>query len=215
MTQQPADHPLGHISDDIIVSNGTPDLDASKSIVDTILDLDDFLSGDVRRAEKTARFCTRPDLEADIETLNAELDALTDSQGRPLPVIDRAVGDSSRSAHLVASEIAEKQREYAAAMVSVRFRQIDEDEWTAFLERHKKALEDGVPYPPVVYEDLIARTAVAPKFSVEQVRAFRAKVGHPVFQELAGVAWAVNTQSGVSIPKSLLSSGVLRQQGRG
>jgi hypothetical protein len=185
--------------------------DQAKSIVDNILNLDEFLSGDVRRAEKTARFCTSPELEAKIEELNAELDSLTDSQGRPLPVVDQAVGDGERSAHVVASEIQAAQREYAAAMVSVRFRQIDEDEWTAYLARHKKVLDEGLPYPAVVYEDLISRTAIAPRFTVEQVRTFRSKVGHPVFQELAGVAWAVNTQSGVSVPKSSLSSGVLRQ----
>jgi hypothetical protein len=54
------------------------------SIIDTILQLDDYLSGDVRRAEKTARFCSKPWLEADIDELLFELEGLTDAQGNPI-----------------------------------------------------------------------------------------------------------------------------------
>lgn len=207
-------HPLGDI-------NGTSTSDTPEgtagSIVDNLLDLDEFLSGDVRRAEKTARFCTKPELEARIEDLNAELDSLTDSQGRSLAEPDQDLAGGGRSAAVVSSEIRDLEREYAAAMVSVKMRQLDEDEWTEFLARHKKALDaratdPGLPYPPDFYEDLISRTAIAPTFTQQQVAEFRAKVGHPVFAEVAGVAWVVNTQSGVSVPKSWLSSAVLRQQ---
>jgi hypothetical protein len=53
---------------------------------------------------------------------------------------------------------------------------------------------------------------VAPRMTVEQVRALRKRVGRPVYDTLFNTAWAVNTRSGVSVPKSLLSSAVLRQQ---
>jgi hypothetical protein len=55
------------------------------SIVDTILQLDAYMSGDVRRAEKTARFCSKPWLEADIDELVFELQGLVDELGNPLP----------------------------------------------------------------------------------------------------------------------------------
>lgn len=210
------DHPLG---DTDVIRNGlgetiTPAPSAA-SIVDTILDLDQLLSSDVRLAEKSYRFSIRPDLEAEIEDRHAELDGLTDSQGRPLPILDQAVGDGGRSAHVVASEIQELQVEYAASMRSGRVRQMDEDDWTAFQTRHKKALGEPPPYPAEFYEDLIVRSAVAPRFTVEKLQAFRKKVGHPAFNEIASAAWQVNTNSGVSVPKSLLSSGVLRQQQQG
>lgn len=204
------DHPLGDLDE---INNGLGETigTAAKSIVDTILNLDEFLSGDVRRAETTARFCTRPELEAAMEDLNAELDSLTDSQGRPLPVVDEDLAGGGRSALVVASEIKTLQQEYAAAMRSVRMRAMGEDDWTAFQARHKKAIEEGVPYPLEFWEDLIVRSAAAPKFTAETLRDFRSKVGHAVFDEMANKAYRVNTMSGVSIPKSFLSSAVLRQ----
>src|SRR5262249_50050154 len=156
---------------------------------------------DVRLAEKTARFCTKPDLEARMEDINAELDALTDLEGRPLAVVDESLADGERSAHVVALELEAVEREYAAAMVSVRMRQMDEDDWTAFTERWKKVLNEQPPYPAAFYEDIIVRSAIAPTFTSEQLQLFRKKVGHPAFNVLAQTAWVVNTSSGVSIPK--------------
>jgi len=206
------DHPLGNIDGTTVPA---PDLDAGKSIVDTILNLDDFLAADVRLAEKTARFCTQPELEARIETLHAELDSLTDNDGRPLATDDDDLAGAERSANVVNSELITAQREYAAAMRSVRMRQMDEDDWVAFMKTHQKDLDEGIPYPPSFYEDLIVGTAVAPRFTVAKLQAFRKKVGHPAFNELSQTAWAVNTQSGVSVPKSPLSSAVSRHLQRG
>lgn len=198
--------PLGDI-------NGTEPASASAaSIVDTILDLDELLSSDVRLAEKSYRFSIRPDLEAKIEESNAELNDLTDSQGRPLPVIDQALGDGGRSAHSVALEIQELQVEYALSMRRGRVRQMDEDDWTAFLARHKTVLAEGEPFAAEFYEDLIVRSARQPKIGLEELQQLRKKVGHPAFDAIATAAWAVNTNSGVSVPKSSLSSAVLRQQ---
>lgn len=185
------------------------------SIVDQVLDLDDFLAGDVRLAERTARFSIKPDLEAKIEDLNAELAGKLDAQGRPRTDIDQALGDGARSADAVSLDIEEVTAEYQASMRSVRMRQIDTDEWTEFLAAHKKALAEGVPYPSDFYEDLIVRTAVAPPFTADQVKQLRKRVGQAQFQELCSTAWNVNTESGVSVPKSLLSSAVLRQRQQG
>jgi hypothetical protein len=205
------DHPLGDIDGTSSTTTATVE---QPSIVDTILNLDDFLAADVRLAEKTARFCTKPELEARIEDLHAELDALTDNDGRPLATDDDLAG-AGRSASVVNAELVAAQREYATAMRSVRMRQMDEDDWTAFQARHKATINDGPPYPVGFYEDLIVRTAVAPKFTAAKLQAFRKKVGHPSFNELAQTAWAVNTSSGVSVPKSPLSSAVQRHLQRG
>jgi hypothetical protein len=71
-------------------------------IVDTILDLDGLLSADVRRAEKTARFCSKPWLEADIDELVFELESLTDNDGIPLPAGEHAIGEQVRTPEQVA-----------------------------------------------------------------------------------------------------------------
>jgi hypothetical protein len=211
MTTQPPEHPLGDI-------NGTAVTDSEKSIVDSILKLDEFLSGDVRRARKSAIFYTRPDLEARLDDLDEELASLTDAQGRPRPVIDQPldgdVGGGSRSAQAVMLEREQVAAEFAASRVRVEMEQLDEDDWTAHMARHKKTLDEDAPgpYTPEFYEETIALSAVAPRMTVEQVRALRKKVGRPVYDTLFNTAWAVNTRSGVSVPKSLLSSAALRQQ---
>lgn len=220
-------HPLGDLTGSIDgdpsgYTNGEqPQGAGAASIVDDVLNLDSFLAGDVRRAEKTARFCTRPELEARIEELHAELETLTDNQGRPLPVIDQSVGDGERSALVVASEVAAVQREYAAALATVRLRAMDEDDWSAFQARHKKTLNEGeLPYPPEFYEDLISCSeplitfpgGKPEKVSRERIPQLRKALGHTAYNEIAQTAWNVNTSSGVSIPKSPLSSAVLRQQ---
>jgi hypothetical protein len=101
------------------------------SIIDTILQLDDFLSGDVRRAEKTARFCAKPWLEAEIDELAFELEQLT-TPGQPLPGRRASLGEQVRTAQQVALEIQTKQAEYGAAFVSVRMGQLSSDDWKAW-----------------------------------------------------------------------------------
>lgn len=206
------DHPFGNPNPDPAEAA----LLKEPSIVDTILNLDELLSSDVRRAEKSARFCVQPWIEAEIEELHAELDGLTDDMGRPLDEGgESSVADGGgRTAFVVAEEIRVKQHEYAAAFRTVRVRQMPADDWTAFEERHKDSITKGAPYPPEMFDELIAACAVAPRFTVEQARALRAKVGHPQVNEIALAAWNVCTQSGVSIPKSQLSSAVLKRARR-
>lgn len=215
------DHPLGidkidgrDPAHDLVASALHNNASSAKSIVDSILDLDELLASDVRLAEKSARFCVRPDLEAKMEELNAELETLVDSQGREKKRIDASMEDT-RSATAVAMEINDVEAEYAAAMRTVRVRQMDEDDWTAFQTKWKEALNDNPPYPPAFWEELIVESAVQPTFTVEKLRAFRKKMGHPAFNEIAQAAWAVNISSGVNIPKSLLSSLVLNRTERG
>ena len=108
------------------------------SIVDTILNLDELLSADVRRAEKTARFCTKPWLEADIDELAYELDALTDA---------RATRSKARRAGrpaTVALRIQTMQAEYGAAFVSVRMGQLTSDDWQAVPGHVARGARPGV-----------------------------------------------------------------------
>lgn len=205
------DHPLGTPNPP---KSDTAALVNEPSIVDTILNLDELLSADVRRAEKTARICLRPELEADIDQLEAELDSLTDQFGKPLDsVVDAAVTEGGSRARTVALQLAEKRQEYAAASRSVRMRQMSDDDWTAFKAKHKAAFDSQGPSPErtAMFNDLVVRSAVTPAITAEQWVQLRKKLGAPQIDEFINVAWAVNTESGVSVPKSPLSSLVLKQ----
>lgn len=189
----------------------TPDDPAAEpSIVDTILDLDKLLSSDVRRAEKTARFCTEPWREARIDELQIELEGLTDDQGNPLDDAEASVA-AGRTARTVALELREEQRAYAATFRSVRMRQLPADDWRAFQAKWKSDLEAGGPFPDAMWDELIAASAFLPKITEAQVAQMRAKLGHPQVDELGATAWNVNATAGVSVPKSQLSSVVLRR----
>lgn len=185
------------------------------SIIDTILQLDDYLSGDVRRAEKTARFCSKPWLEADIDELKFELDGMVDDKGSPLPRGEHAIGERVRTPEQVALEIQTLQAEMGAAFVSVRMAQLPSDKWQEFRTKWREVLEKGAPFPNDFYDELIEVSAKAPTISVEQAAKLRTVLGDPQMDVLANAAWAVNTESGVSIPKSPLSSLVLRRAQRG
>lgn len=184
------------------------------SIIDTILDLDAFLSGDVRLAEKTAYIVTRPDLEARLDELDEELSTLVDQFGRPLtPPGERAVGEEQgRTAAVVATEREAVQAEMQASRKGIRLRQLNGDDWQDFRTQWRETLEAGSPFPDDMWDDLVARCAIRPKITIAQMEAMRTKVGSPQMDEIRSVAWHLNRESGVSIPKSSVSSAVLRQQ---
>lgn len=211
--QQP-EAPPAQAPDNAFVKQASAAL-SEPSIVDTILDLDELLSADVRRAERTARFSVRADLEAQLDDLEAELFNLTDGNGTPLPVLDQAVGAApetgGRTATVVALEIAALRREMAASFRSVRMRQVSDEDWAAFHTTWRKVLDGDPPYSNDFWNALIVLSASAPKISDEQVKQMRTKLGRPAMELLGNVAWHVNTKSGLDIPKSQLSSAVLRR----
>jgi hypothetical protein len=90
--------------------------------------------------------------------------------------------------------------------------QLDEDDWAAFQAQWKDALAKEPPYPPEFYADLITKCALRPKIPADKVAEFRKKVGAPAVRGDLADGVGGEHQSGVSIPKSLLSSAVLRQQ---
>lgn len=181
---------------------------ATSSVVDAVLDLNAFLSGDVRRAEKTFRFATRLDLEARLDDLDAELRTLVDpNTGQPLaPAGERALGEEDgRSAAVVAAEREAVREEYVASFRSIRLRQLDPDDWQEWRTKWRDELEKDMDEQPVeeMWGPLIAASALRPRITVEQIPALRKQMGAPTFERLALAAFQVNTNAGVSVPKSL------------
>lgn len=209
----PVESPLGIPNPPPSAGPAEPVLD-QPSIVDTILDLDELLSADVRRAEKMAPFCTEPWREARIDELKAELDLLTDDQGNPLPTPEASLDEGGRTAVTVAAELEAERVLYGKAFRSVRMRQMPDEEWVEFRTRWREAIAKEPPYPNAMFDELIVASAIKPTVSPAQIPQMRSKLGHPVMDLLGWTAWQVNSSSGVSIPKSPLSSHVLRRAAR-
>lgn len=188
--------------------------DEAGSIINEMLDLDDFLATDVRRAEKTEIIYAKPHLEAEIDALELELQRLTDGSGALLVDDEAAVGDvpagGERTAEVVAAEIQDKRREYAASGKKVLLRQLASEDWMAFEQQWKSAFDNGAPYPAPMWDDLISRCAANPAMPLEKVQALRKKLGNPPLSKIAITCWDLNAKAGVSVPFSLLSSRVLR-----
>lgn len=188
-------------------------VDADLSIISTILDLDELMSADVRLAERTVTIYTRPDLEARIDALEAELEELLGPNGELPSELDASLGDADTArAFEIANEIEAERKAYAASGRQIRVRQLPSDDWTAFRARHKKHFEAGPPYPDEMWSELVSLCAVEPTLSEEQVAKLRKVLGSPVLHMLANVCFSLNTEAGVSVPKSRLSSLVRKQQ---
>lgn len=183
------------------------------SIISTILDLDELMSADARLAERTVTIYTRPDLEAQIDDLEEELQRLVGPDGEVPTSVDATLGDTdtARAFHL-AEEIQACRKEYAASGRRIRIRQLPSDDWTAFRKRHQKELDDGPPFPDDMWSELIVLSAIEPALTAEQVGQLRKALGAPILHLLANACFSLNTESGVAVPKSRLSSLVLRQR---
>lgn len=182
--------------------------DEQQSIVDTILDLNAFLSADVRRAEKTAPFSTKPHLEAKLDELDRELHLLAGASAAR--GVDEPLAAGGRTARVVALQRQAIAAEMQAAMMGVRFKALSAEDWEAFEATHKKVLDDREADKAAVLDELVVLCAEAPKISAEQLAQLRQKAGITQIVTLRDYAWAVNNKAGVSVPKSQLSSDVLR-----
>lgn len=183
--------------------------DEPGSIIDTILELDQLLSADVRRAEGTFRLFRRGDLLAVITDLEDQLAAITDDMGRPV-TDDDSLADSGQARSL-ALQIQATRKAYAAASGNIRLTQIDPDEWEAFRTKWKRELEKPEGPGTNFWNALIAETVSQPKLTQTQVIKMRQLYGGPQLDKLGQACWQINTQAGASVPKSPLSSLVLKR----
>lgn len=205
MSETPAENPFANPEE----ANGV------KSIVDTILDLDEFLAGDVRLAERTAYFTTKPQLEAEIDELEGQLAELVDEHGRPTDQGDVSIADGEHPAVKLANEIEAKRAELHKSRRGVRVRQLPSTEWAAFKEKHKKPLADPEhERRQAMWDELIVACAIRPTFTPEKLKKLRTMVGDPQVAEIELACWQACTSSGVSVPKSPASSLVLKHQAR-
>lgn len=192
-----------------------PTIDAADaSIIDEILDIDALLASEIERSERSEILYLKPHLEAKIGALENELQRLSIDTDSKTPDAERSLADApaaaGRTAEVVAREIQSLRAEYAASGKLVKIRQLPSEDWTAFEALWKDTLAKGAPYPATMWDDLIAKCAIAPELPLAKVQALRKKLGHPPMHKLALSCWELNTQAGVSVPFSRLSSAVLK-----
>lgn len=177
----------------------TPPPALSQAAVETVLSLDELMSS-ARLVERTARICLRADLEADYETALEELGSLVDEHGTPLTKGEQALTDGNRAQELVEAVEQLRTRMRESTRV-VRFRAMPSDEWEAFEKSHMGA-DDKVKDVTGFNEQIIARCAINPTMTVQQVRDLRGKLGPTQYAALANAAYWACTTGGVDVPKS-------------
>lgn len=188
--QQPASTPFGNPDGPAVPRS--PQLE-------TVLSLDEIMSS-ARLAERKAKICMRSDLEAEYLEALEQLGALVDDRGNVVSDGEQALTDQSRAIELN-DTLRRLQDEMADAMRVVRFRAMPTDAWDAWSRSHHD--EQGkVKDVDAFNEQIIAKTAIAPTLTVDQVRQLRSKISPVQFAELANTAYYACTTGGVDVPKS-------------
>lgn len=197
---------------DEIAAAAPADAEELGSIVDTILELDQLLSADVRRAEDVFRLYRRGDLLAKITELHEWLAALTDDMGRPLsPGDEEALGEGGQ-VRALALELEETRKQCLRESGLVRLLQLEADDWEAFKTKWKSELAKPEGPATRMWNALIAATISEPAGVTDtSVIKMRQLYGAPQIDALGKACWDINTQAGVSVPKSPLSSLVLKR----
>lgn len=200
---------------DVALSDETttnPTLSGDASIVDTVLDLDEALSGDVRRAERTARFCIKPHLHAVLDRLEGELEDLTDAQGRPLEKgADSPLASDARDLDVVMTEYRAAQGEYVAAMRSVTVAAMEPTGWKAFKTKWAKQVA-AEQMSDDMRKELVVKCSSRPEISADQYDKLLDRYGEAAMARIGQAAWAACDHTGVDVPKSPVFSAVQRQQ---
>lgn len=166
----------------------------------------------VRRPERTAVLYLRGDLLAEHDAIIAELSLLVDARGEVLDDGEASIGEESKAARAerLAARDRELLRDLAASAWPVRFRGMASDEWAKF---HKAHFPKGDKSDVTDFNNLlIAETAIAPTFTVNQVKSARKSFGAKQITELANKAWEACNAGGVDVPKSPASWQSLAQR---
>ncbi|MCZ4497888.1 MAG: hypothetical protein JWQ74_441 [Marmoricola sp.] len=198
--------------DESLADTSTPQTLTDTSIVDTVLDLDEALSGDVRRAERTARFCIKPWLQGDLDELEAELADLVDDRGQPLEKPGDAPLAGGRDYLAVMAEYRAKQEEFVAAMRTVRVQAMEPTAWEAFKAKWAKQI-DAEKMSAAMRKEIVTECAIRPTISLAKYDALMEAFGEASMAAIGRQAWAACDHTGVDVPKSRVFSAVQRQLG--
>ncbi|GAB2762106.1 hypothetical protein [Nocardioides pakistanensis] len=188
MSDQPQhDHPLGDAAHD-------------HEQQAQVLTLDEIMN-QARLVERTAYIYLRGDLDDEVHQLTAELAQLVDENGELLDDgEDQSLGDANRAQQLF-ERLREVRAERDKSRRAVKFRQMPDDEFRVF-ERTHRDKDGGLKDRDDYYAKIIARCAIAPTMSEDDVRAMRKKLGAPQMTALGNAAYLACATGGLDIPKS-------------
>lgn len=167
--------------------------------LETILTLDEIMSS-ARLVERTARICLRGDLEAEYNETLEELAGLVDADGNVISDGDQALGDANRADQL-AERARELRTEMKAATRRVRFRAMPDDEWRAW-DKAQRGSDGKIKDQDAYNNEIIARCAIEPTMTVDDVKRLRSKLGPTQLVALANAAFFACTTGGLDVPKS-------------
>lgn len=165
-----------------------------------VLDLEALMSS-ARRVERVVRLCLRPDLEAEYAALGDELGNFVDASGKLLKREDgdeKSLSDRNRAVE-IDERMGELRRQMLAESYTVRFRGMSETEFTAFEDVH---LGEGEKRTTEYWNKLLVQTAIAPKMTIDQVRALRDQLTFSQVNALITAAFEACTEGGLDVPKS-------------
>ncbi len=166
--------------------------------VETLLSFEEIMSS-ARRVRRTAWICLRGDLEERRNEILTELAGLVDEDGNIVSEGEEALADQSQATALL-DELKVVDGEMQTAMRKVVFEAMPEDEWEAFEKANRKPSGEAKDYSDYKRK-LIARCAVEPTFTEQQVRQMQGKLGPSQLDEMFNRAFESNMQGGIDIPK--------------
>lgn len=162
-------------------------------------DIKDILA-QTKRREHTVRLCLAGDVAAEVERLEAELQA-TQSW------VQQSLADAHPGAE-IAKRIKEARERMEAAEVPFTFRALGAKAWSDLVAQHPGKEKDEAWDDETLGPALVAACAVDPVMSPDDVDALFEQLNLGQRQELVGAAWSVNSE-GTTVPFALHASAIL------
>jgi hypothetical protein len=159
----------------------------------------------------------RPDLQAELEEIESELDEVGNKPAGPGRLGDGGVSDEAVALSERAQAIVDQMAESA---VIFRFRALPRDEFRALCDNHPPRKDDladlSVGYDRVAVGDaLVEASLYEPVFDSEAWRSLLGVISIGEWNELRRRAEKVNGSVVTESPKSLLASTILSLRARG
>ncbi|SEN86616.1 hypothetical protein [Nonomuraea pusilla] len=164
--------------------------------------IDDIL-GQMRLPERVYPLCVRPDLQAEWEQAEAELEAAQRSTGDSLAGVSTAVKSAAKKVQQLEAEMAEHT-------IPITLRALTHKAWSDLVAAHppREDSEDGSWNAETFGPALLAACAAAPAIDVEKANALVDRMTMGQWNDLQRVLFNLNA-SGVDVPKSWRASAVL------
>lgn len=166
-----------------------------------VLSVEAFLAG-AKSVRKTAFLIMDGTLEDELEILIRQFDDSTDAEGNPIGE-DGEVSLADKPAHedLVA-KINAKHAEILASAVKVVFEAMPGDDYEVLHARYRMS-NGNIPLDklPRFANELIAKSAVEPAMTIDQVVALRHKTSKGQFRVLEDAAHEANNRQSNIVPK--------------